>query len=404
MNIIVAITGGIAAYKTATLVRELIKQNCQVKVVMTKAAKDFITPLTLATLSQNPVAVENFDPESGAWNSHVNLAEWADAMIIAPATANTIAKMTHGIADNLVLCTYLSARCPIIIAPAMDLEMYKNPATTNNLNTLRGNPKINIIEPTSGFLASGLIGKGRMAEPLDIATFTISVITPQIFSGKKILITAGGTVENIDPVRCITNHSTGKMGIEIAHTLAKQGAEVTLLKANTTAQINHSYNIKVIETLSAESMLAEATKLYSEIDIAIFAAAVADYKVENPSVEKIKHTQNKQTIQLTPNPDIAHEMGKLKRTDQINIGFALETVNQEKAIINAREKLDKKKFDAIVLNTLSNSGAGFACNTNQISIITEEVQCDFDLKSKEEVAKDIVNFIAERVLQKGDIN
>lgn len=399
MNIIVAITGGIAAYKTATLVRELIKQNCDVKVIMTKAAKDFITPLTLATLSNNPVAVENFDPESGAWNSHVNLAEWADAMIIAPATANTIAKMNHGIADNLVLCTYLSARCPIIIAPAMDLEMFKNTATVSNIHTLRENPNIYIIEPTSGFLASGLIGKGRMAEPQDIATFAIKIITPQIFKGKKIMITAGGTVENIDPVRCITNHSTGKMGIELAHSFAKQGAEVTILKANTSVYINPVYNINVIETISADTMLIQAQKHYPNCDIAIFAAAVADYKIENPSTEKIKHTVEKNTIQLVPNPDIALEMGKLKSENQINIGFALETVNQDNAALNAKEKLDKKNFDAIVLNTLDNKGAGFASSTNKISIITVDIQWDFELKIKEEVAEDIVNFVADILLQ-----
>ncbi len=404
MNIIVAITGGIAAYKTATLVRDLIKQNCAVKVIMTKAAKDFITPLTMATLSQNPVAVENFDPESGEWNSHVNLAEWADAMIIAPATANTIAKMTHGIADNLVLCTYLSAKCPIIIAPAMDLEMFKNPATVNNIKTLCQNPNIHIIEPTDGFLASGLIGKGRMAEPKDIATFAIKVLTPKIFEGKKILITVGGTVEKIDPVRCITNFSTGKMGIAIAHSFAKKGAIVTILKANTSEPINPIYNITVIETMSADNMLLEAKKHYPYCDIAILAAAVADYKVENPSTDKIKRTQETPVIHLVPNQDIAFHLGRMKNENQINIGFALETVKQDEATINATEKLKTKNFNAIILNTLANKGAGFAGNTNKISIITENLQCDFELKSKDDAAEDIVNFIADTVLPNKELN
>ena len=400
MNIIVAITGGIAAYKTATLVRELIKLNCSVKVVMTKAAKDFITPLTMATLSQNPVAVENFDPESGLWNSHVSLAEWADALIIAPATANTIAKMTHGIADNLVLCTYLSARCPVIVAPAMDLEMFRNPATIRNINTLRENPKIHIIEPTSGFLASGLTGKGRMAEPKDIANFTINAITTKTFLGKRILITAGGTSEQIDPVRCITNHSTGKMGIALAHNFAKLGAQVTLLKANTIVDIDPIYNIEVIETKSADTMFTVAKKLYPHVDIAIFAAAVADYKVENPHSQKIKHSNEKQTITLIPNPDIAMEMGKLKRDGQLNIGFALETASQNDSVKFATEKLTRKNFDAIVLNTLANEGAGFANDTNMVSIITTSTQVDFNIKSKESVAQDILNFISAEILKK----
>ena len=371
---------------------------------MTKAAKDFITPLTMATLSQNPVAVENFDPESGEWNSHVNLAEWADAMIIAPATANTIAKMTHGIADNLVLCTYLSAKCPIIIAPAMDLEMFKNPATVNNIKTLCQNPNIHIIEPTDGFLASGLIGKGRMAEPKDIATFAIKVLTPKIFEGKKILITVGGTVEKIDPVRCITNFSTGKMGIAIAHSFAKKGAIVTILKANTSEPINPIYNITVIETMSADNMLLEAEKHYPYCDIAILAAAVADYKVENPSTDKIKRTQETPVIHLVPNQDIAFHLGRMKNENQINIGFALETVKQDEATINATEKLKTKNFNAIILNTLANKGAGFAGNTNKICIITENLQCDFELKSKDDAAEDIVNFIADTVLPNKELN
>ena len=400
MNIIVAITGGIAAYKTASLVRELIKLNCNVKVIMTKAAKDFISPLTMATLSQNPVAVENFDPENGAWNSHVSLAEWADALVVAPATANSIAKMNLGIADNLVLCTYLSARCPVIIAPAMDLEMFKNPATQRNINSLRENPKIHIIEPTSGFLASGLSGKGRMAEPKDIAQFTINAVTPKTMKGKKILITVGGTSENIDPVRCISNHSTGKMGVAIAHNLAKLGAEVTMLKAKTTVNVDPIYNVNVIETISADEMLAQAKTLYPNVDIAIFAAAVADYKVENPQSQKIKHTDKACNIALVPNPDIALQMGMLKREGQINVGFALETAPHSEAVTYAKEKLEKKNFDAIVLNTLADQGAGFAANTNKINIITHAMQLDFELKSKDDVAADIVKFIDTQLLKK----
>ncbi len=392
MNILLGITGGIAAYKCATLVRELKKSGADVRVVMSQAAKDFITPLTMATLSGNPILVENFDPSNGAWNSHISLGEWADVYVIAPATANTLAKMTVGVADNLLLTTYLSARCPVWVAPAMDLDMYAHPTTQSNLNALRERG-VGVIEPGEGFLASGLMGKGRMAEPEAIAQRIISALKypTEQFKDTKVMITAGGTVENIDPVRFISNYSSGKMGVALASLLAQMGAKVTLLKANTTVEIPQHENLTVRETLSAEDMYTAAKEEFPRAQIAIFAAAVADYTPKTKADKKIKHTSDNMEITLVPTVDIAAAMGKLKRKDQITVGFALETDNESE---NALKKLDAKNLDAIVLNSLRDAGAGFGGDTNKISIINQRGAKDYDLKSKAQVAGDIVNYIS----------
>lgn len=386
MNVIVGISGGIAAYKSATLVREFVKRGHAVKVIMTDAAKNFITPLTMATLSQNPVLVDNFDPTNGAWNSHVSLGMWADLFVVAPATANTIAKMACGMADNLLLCTYLSARCQVWIAPAMDLDMYQNQATQKNIETLiqRG---VKTIEPEEGFLASGLIGKGRMAEPEFIAKTICEASLKCDFDGKKILITAGGTIEKIDPVRYISNFSTGKMGVEIAENFANRGAEVVLVKT-TSAVCPKNVKIKTIVVESANEMYEAVKERFGKCDVAVFAAAVADYTVEKVP-EKIKHDNKNATLTLIPTKDIACEMGKVKK-NQICIGFALETNHP---VENATSKLDKKNLDAIVLNSLKDEGAGFGVDTNKITIISKNETLKFDLKSKYDVAKDIVNYI-----------
>lgn len=391
-NILIGITGGIAAYKTATLVRLLKRQGANVKVVMSKNAKDFITPLTMATLSGNPILVDNFDPENGAWNSHISLGEWADLYVIAPATANTIAKMACGIADNLLLCTYLSARCGVWIAPAMDYDMYLHKTTQENLTKIE-KLGIKIIEPGEGFLASGLVGKGRMCEPEEIAEHIVDHFTlPKLnnIRGKKILITAGATVENIDPVRFISNYSTGKMGYAIADRLALCGAEVILVSGSATAQLRCK-DIEKIDVVSADDMYAAVDQRFANCDIAIFCAAVADYAPCEIAATKIKH-ENKErlTLELKANPDIAASMGKIKRNNQITVGFALETDNEE---YNATRKLSSKNFDAIVLNSLADKGAGFATNTNKITIIEPNQKTNYNLKSKQEVASDIAEWL-----------
>lgn len=390
MNILVAISGGIAAYKTATLVRCLKKAEVEVRVVMTRDAKNFITPLTMATLSGNPILVENFDPENGAWNSHISLGEWADAMIIAPATANTIAKMAHGIADNLLLTTYLSARCPVWIAPAMDMDMFAHQATQTNIEILKARG-VHVIEPTEGFLASGLCGKGRMAEPETIAQQLLVKANnkSQELAGKNILVTAGATVENIDPVRFISNYSSGKMGVALAEELSARGANVTIVKAATTA-ITHNPKIKIIEALSAQAMLQAVNAIFNTADIVIFAAAVADYTPANPASQKIKHDNTAITLELKPTQDIAAIMGAKKKPRQITVGFALETNN---ALKNATRKLISKKLDAIVINSLEDTGAGFAGDTNKITILSNKSQIEYPLKTKTEVAADIVDYI-----------
>ena len=389
-KVIVGITGGIAAYKAAILVRLLIKAGAEVQVLMTEFAKKFITPLTLATLSKRPILVEFFNVENGDWNSHVDLGLWADAMIIAPATANTMAKMSNGIADNLLLTTYLSARCPVFFAPAMDLDMYKHPATQANIERLKsyGN---HFIEPESGELASGLIGKGRMAEPEQIANFLQNFFTKnKTFAGKKILLTAGPTHEYIDAVRFIGNLSSGKMGYAIANELAKQGAEVTLISGPTNQQVEEK-QIKVISIKSAEEMYKNAVNLFPENDVCVMSAAVADFTPKRTYTEKIKEKQL--NLELIQTKDIAQELGKLKTKSQLLIGFALETDNE---LENAKRKIKKKNFDFIVLNSLNDKGAGFNFNTNKITIVDKNEQITkFPLKTKKEVAKDIVLKIAE---------
>lgn len=389
-NILLGITGGIAAYKAAILVRLLVKTGCNVKVVMSETAKEFITPLTLSTLSKNPILVDFFDPEDGRWNSHVDLGLWADAYVIAPATANSMAKMTYGIADNLLLTTYLSARCPVFFAPTMDLDMYKHPATEQNIKTLieRGNI---CIEAETGELASGLEGKGRMAEPERIVQNIENYFsTEEDFNGKNILITAGPTYEHIDPVRFIGNHSSGKMGFSIADEFAKRGANVTLVTGPVKISSDNS-KITRIDVVSANEMFEQTKKYFSDADITVLSAAVADYMPISVAEQKIKKSSDELTIELKKTPDIAKELGKLKKPHQINVGFALETNNE---ILNAKEKLAKKNFDLIILNSLKDKGAGFNHDTNKISIINNLGSVNnYNLKNKQEVAKDIVDEI-----------
>jgi len=391
-NVIVGITGGIAAYKAAILIRLLVKEGAEVQVLMTSMGKQFITPLTVATLSKRPILVDFYNPENGSWNSHVDLGLWADAMIIAPATANTIGKAANGIADNLLLTTYLSAKCPIFWVPAMDLDMFAHKAVQKNINTLQifGNL---IIDAESGELASGLYGKGRMAEPETIVEYLKKYFNSQKqLQNKKALVTAGPTYEQIDPVRFIGNYSTGKMGIEIAESLANQGAEVTLILGPVNHKITHQ-NIKIISVKSAEEMYLETSEKFQNTDIAVFAAAVADFRPENIEITKIKKTANSSMIKLVPNVDIALEMGKLKKKNQISVGFALET---DKEIENAKLKLEKKNFDFVVLNSLRDSGAGFGHDTNKITIFDSNNKIiNFELKTKKEVAQDIVDKISE---------
>jgi phosphopantothenoylcysteine decarboxylase/phosphopantothenate--cysteine ligase len=391
-HILLGITGSIAAYKAAIIVRLLIKQQAKVKVIMTPLAKEFITPLTLATLSKNSILVDFFNPENGDWNSHVDLGTWADLFVVAPATANTIAKMANGIADNLLLTSYLSARCPVMIAPAMDFDMYLHPATQNNLQTLKSRGNL-IIEPAIGELASGLEGKGRMEEPELIVNAIINFFSEsEQFKNKKILVTAGPTYESIDPVRFIGNYSSGKMGYAIADELAKRGAHVFLISGP--VNISPSYSsIELIKVTSAKEMLDKALALFPNCDAAILTAAVADFRPKNVANQKIKRTDQNLLIELEPNPDIALELGKLKK-NQIIVGFALETENY---LENAQKKLEAKNFDFIVLNPANEPDAGFMADTNRITIIDRKNNIkNFELKSKKEVAADIVDELAKQ--------
>ena len=387
-KIIVGVCGSIAAYKSAYLIRQIIQKGAEVKVIMTTSASDFITPLTLSTVSKNPV-YHSFqkDVNSGEWNNHVELGLWADGLVIAPATANTMAKMASGFCDNLLLATYLSARCPVFLAPAMDLDMYVHPSTRHNLDKLRdfGN---RIIEAEHGQLASGLIGTGRMAEPDHIINLLESHFSKKKeLEGKRILITAGPTYEAIDPVRFIGNHSSGKMGFALAEEMASRGAVVNLISGPTHLQISHR-NVKVTRVSSAQSMYEECKILFPNSDIAVLSAAVADYKPAIQLSQKMKKNNGSIKIDLEKTVDIAQELGKLKKKGQIIIGFALETENEKS---NAQEKLKKKNFDFIVLNSLNDSGAGFGHDTNKISIIRNKDIKEFGLKSKAEVAKDIAD-------------
>ncbi len=394
-NILLGITGGIAAYKTASLVRLFIKAGAQVKVIMTPAAKEFITPLTLSTLSKNPV-ISSFthdEDENAVWNNHVDLGLWADYMIVAPATANTLSKMATGNSDNFLLATYLSAKCPVYFAPAMDLDMYKHPTTKNTFKALQKFGNI-MIPATSGELASGLVGEGRMAEPEDIVAFIEQdVIDKLLLHGKKVLITAGPTYEAIDPVRFIGNHSSGKMGFELAKAAANLGAQVFLVTGPTHQQAAHSL-IEVIPVVSAQEMYEACHQVYDTVDVAILSAAVADYRPKNVADQKIKKKTASMQIELEPTKDILASLGAIKK-DQFLVGFALETENE---VENAKSKLSRKNLDAIVLNSLNDKGAGFGQPTNKVTIIDKELNTNaFELKSKAAVANDIFAEILKRI-------
>ena len=388
-KILLGVSGGIAAYKTATLVRLFIKAGADVQVVMTPASKDFVTPLTLSTLSKNPVhsTFYNEEDEDAKWNNHVELALWADLMLIAPATANTLSKMVNGNCDNLLIATYLSAKCPVYFAPAMDLDMYKHPSTLASFQALKqfGNT---IIPAESGELASGLSGEGRMAEPENIVAFIQRDLENQLpLRGKQFLITAGPTYEAIDPVRFIGNHSTGKMGFDIAECAAQLGATVTLISGPTTLQVQ-SKNIALVRVTSAAEMYAACHQYYPEVDVAICAAAVADYKPKFAADQKIKKSENTLTLELEKTKDILASLGQSKE-NQFLIGFALETENE---IENAKLKIQKKNLDLIVLNSLQDKGAGFATATNKVTFIDKNFDIEaMPLKSKEAVATDIIN-------------
>ena len=394
-KILLGITAGIAAYKTASLVRLFIKLGAEVKVIMTPASKNFITPLTLSTLSKNPVHSTFYskEDENELWNNHVELGLWADYMLIAPATANTLSKMANGTCDNLLLATYLSSKCTVYFAPAMDLDMHKHPSSIESLNKLQSFNNI-IIPATSGELASGLIGEGRMAEPEDIVFFIEKDISSKLpLKGKKVLVTAGPTYEAIDPVRFIGNHSSGKMGFAIASAAANLGAEVFLISGPSNQQIKHSL-VHRVDVVSAEEMYDASHMYFKDVDIAILSAAVADYKPKKSASQKIKKTDTTLELSLAPTKDILASLGAIKK-HQYLVGFALETNNE---IENAKGKLKRKNLDAIILNSLQDKGAGFAKDTNKITIIDKEFnEKAFKLKSKVAVAKDIMNEIVNRI-------
>lgn len=394
-HIILGVTGSIAAYKSAVLCRLLVSAGAEVKVVMTNLAKQFITPLTMATVSKNPILVDFFNPENGEWNSHVKLGEWADLYLIAPASANTMAKMAAGVADNLLLTTYLSARCPVAIAPAMDLDMYAHVATQRNMEQLKQDG-VHIIEPGSGFLASGLIGKGRMAEPQDIVEAVEAIFVSEAtnhqkkksLEGKRFLVTAGATIEPIDPVRFISNHSSGKMGYAVAESLAKRGAEVVLVSGRTA--LEKPQGVERVDVLSAEEMFEACVERFSKMDGAVMCAAVADYTPQVVAQDKIKKSDDDMSISLKRTRDIAAHLGQHKREGQVLVGFAMETENEEQ---NAAGKLARKNLDFIVLNSLRKEGAGFRGDTNIVSLIDSREKVDLPLMSKADVAERIVDKI-----------
>ena len=394
-HIILGITGSIAAYKSAVLCRLLVSAGAEVKVVMTNLAKQFITPLTMATVSKNPILVDFFNPENGEWNSHVKLGEWADLYLIAPASANTMAKMAAGVADNLLLTTYLSARCPVAVAPAMDLDMYAHVATQRNIEQLKQDG-VHIIEPGSGFLASGLIGKGRMAEPQDIVEAVEAIFASEAtnhqkkksLEGKRFLVTAGATIEPIDPVRFISNHSSGKMGYAVAESLAKRGAEVVLVSGRTA--LEKPQGVERVDVLSAEEMFEACAERFSRMDGAVMCAAVADYTPKVVAQEKIKKSDDDMSISLKRTRDIAAHLGQHKHEGQVLVGFAMETENEEQ---NAAGKLARKNLDFIVLNSLRKEGAGFRGDTNIVSLIDSREKVDLPLMSKADVAERIVDKI-----------
>ena len=386
-KIVLGITGSIAAYKAAVLTRGLIKKGAEVQIVITPAGKEFITPITLSALTSKPVISEFFAQRDGTWHSHVDLGLWADAMVIAPATASTIGKMAHGIADNMLVTTYLSMKAPVFIAPAMDLDMFAHPSTQHNLDILRsyGN---HIIEPASGELASHLVGKGRMEEPEKIIEVLEAFFSRrQDLQGKRVMITAGPTYEKIDPVRFIGNYSSGKMGYALAEACAERGAEVTLVSGPVNREVIHP-NIKRINVESAAEMYQAAVKNYEDADAGILCAAVADFTPEVTAEQKIKREKDDLILRLKPTQDIAAALGKQKRPEQRLVGFALET-NDE--VSHAQDKLKRKNFDFIVLNSLNDKGAGFRCDTNKIAIIDRDGITTYPLKPKTEVATDIID-------------
>lgn len=390
-HIVLGITGSIAAYKACTLIRLLIKAGAEVQVVITPSGKEFITPLTLSALTSKPVISEFFAQRDGTWHSHVDLGQWADAMIIAPATASTIGKMSNGVADNMLITTYLSMKAPVFIAPAMDLDMFAHPSTRQNLDRLKAFGNI-IIEPQSGELASHLIGKGRMEEPERIfETLADFFASRQRLKGKKVLITAGPTYEKIDPVRFIGNYSSGKMGYALAETCAAQGAEVTVVSGPVSLTAKHP-NIHIIHVESAAEMYAATTGVFPKADVGILCAAVADFTPATTATEKIKREGDTLHLDLVATRDIAAALGQAKRTDQKLIGFALETTNEKE---HAKAKLAKKHLDFIVLNSLNDKGAGFAHDTNKVTIITKNEERVFELKTKSEVAQDIIDYLCE---------
>ena len=394
-KVLLGISAGIAAYKTASLVRLFIKQGAQVKVVMTPAAKEFITPLTLSTLSKNPVhsSFTSEEDENAVWNNHVDLGLWADLIIVAPATANTLAKMANGVCDNLLLATYLSAKCPVYFAPTMDLDMYKHPSTLRSFKVLKSFGNI-MIPATSGELASGLIGEGRMAEPENIVSFIEDDILNKLpLRGKKVLITAGPTYEAIDPVRFIGNHSSGKMGYEIAKEAAKLGAEVILISGPTHETVANNL-IKIVPVVSAEEMYTAVHEYFRKVDIAILSAAVADFKPKQVARQKIKKKDNTLVLELEKTKDILTSLGAIKK-QQYLVGFALETNNE---LENAKGKLKSKNLNLIVLNSLNDIGAGFKTETNKVTFIDDKEHVnEFQLKSKTEVAKDLMDEIIKQI-------
>ena len=388
-KVVLGITGSIAAYKSCLIIRALVKQGAEVQVVITPAGKEFITPITLSALTHKPVVSEFFSQRDGTWNSHVDLGLWADAMLIAPATASTIGKMANGIADNMLITTYLSMKAPVFVAPAMDLDMYAHPSTQKNLETLKqyGN---HIIEPQSGFLASGLEGKGRMEEPENIVkaldSFFEAAAQQSPLSKKKILITAGPTYEKIDPVRVIGNYSSGKMGFALAAECARRGAEVTLVAGP--VGLSTPDGVKRIDVESCQEMFEASVDAFPQMDAAILCAAVADFRPEQTATQKIKREKDDLVIRLQPTHDIAAHLGQMKTGSQRLVGFALETNDEE---VNAQKKLKKKNFDFIVLNSTRNKGTTFRSDDNQISIISESGQKDYEKKPKTEVARDIID-------------
>ena len=395
-KIVVIITGGIAAYKMNLVVRELVKQKAEVKVIITPSAEQFVSKLTLSTLAKGEVYTTFFD-DKGTWNNHVELALWADLILVAPCTANTLSKMVHGTCDNLAIAVYMSAKCPVMIAPAMDLDMYMHPSTKQNL-ALAESYGHHIIPAESGELASGLVGIGRMAEPETIIHHIqnyFSLDSKQDFKDKTVLITAGPTYEAIDPVRFIGNHSSGKMGFALAEEVAKRGGKVILISGPSNLNTQNP-NISLHRVTSAKQMFEEVFKQYQNVDIAIASAAVADYTPKEVASEKIKKNDDSLVIELVKNPDILRTMGE-KKQHQFLVGFALETQNEEE---NAKGKLEKKNLDMIVLNSLRDAGAGFKGDTNKIKILTKEGKREFDLKSKDDVAVDILNFVVEKMENK----